>query len=446
MATLRMKSPLAAQLELTKACNLACIHCYNYWRYIENNKVCEQDDFSRNFESFKFILNELIRKEIPSITFTGGEPFIRRDLLYPLVKIAKEAKMQVRINTNGSLITESDVNEMVKCGVDSVLISFSSNVQEEHSTITNTKSYNKTLEAIKLILKTNIVVRVNMVVSNINIQSVKSNGLFLKNIGVSHFCATPSVSCPCAEKHSEISLEASQIKKVLDDLLFLQEQGVNVDVLEPLTHCMFSPEERIKYMKFLTYRCCSAGISDIAISPDGDVRACILSNTVEGNLFSDGWEKCWDDLAKWANSDLLPEECLDCAIVDFCGGGCRVAALANTNAINGKDPYMDKPIQDFDLSAFCKHEESNLKHDALLIFDPDLRMRQEEFGGIIFGRNMSHLFLQKEAFNFVKNMWTNNKYEKFSIDSISKKHIVDHQDLTEFITHLVRNKFILTTK
>jgi len=51
----------------------------------------------------KKIIDKLVNAEIYSIFFTGGEPFIRKDLI-EILKYAVDNSMNVTVSTNGSLL------------------------------------------------------------------------------------------------------------------------------------------------------------------------------------------------------------------------------------------------------------------------------------------------------------------------------------------------------
>lgn len=99
----RLKSPLTVQIELTEACNNACYHCYNYWRYIETGKKLSVDSHENTLYHFEVLLDHLIRNEVMTVSFTGGEPFLRRDILFYLIRKAKQGGMKAGVNTNGAL-------------------------------------------------------------------------------------------------------------------------------------------------------------------------------------------------------------------------------------------------------------------------------------------------------------------------------------------------------
>lgn len=436
----RLKSPLSAQVELTDACNNACLHCYNFWRYKETGQRLHSDSSQRGLDHFEHILSCLIEQEVRTVIFTGGEPFLRRDLLFDLIKDAKAGGLKVGVNTNGALIKPSDVEQLNASGVDFVLVSLLNNDPKIHNKIAHSASHQRTVRAISLLVESGMSTAVNMVVSTHNSGMVRSTAMYAKELGVSEFSATPVLPCPLAKTHHELLLDQSQVVGVLDDLLWVSGQGMMVDVLEPLVHCMFSPEERQRFARFLNHRSCSAGISDMVISPSGDVRPCILAIESCGNLIAESWGTCWGNLEHWCSPDLLPADCLKCEVVDFCGGGCRIAALAETGNINGRDPYMAEPLAD---SVALTPEgisevASSVEHNAILTFPPCVSTRQESFGCVLFCEK-SFMFLSHDATMMVEYL---RQKESFSIGTISDEVDVDPDELREFLVALIEKKFL----
>lgn len=435
----RLKSPLSAQMELTDACNNACLHCYNYWRYLESGQRLDSDRLTRDLTHFERILTCLIKQEVRTVTFTGGEPFLRRDVLFDLIGAAKAGGLHAGVNTNGALIEPTDVKQLKTSGTDFVLVSLLSNDPTVHNEIAHAKSHKRTTEAISLLVAADLSIAVNMVVSSHNWEVVRSTAMYAQGLGADEFSATPVLPCPLASTHHELLLNPQQVKSVLDDLLWVKDQGMEVDVLEPLAHCMFSPEERVRYARFLNHRSCSAGISDMVISPEGDVRACILATENVGNLITDSWESCWGNLASWCSPELLPEGCLSCDVVDFCGGGCRVAALAETGKIDGKDPYMTEPLVDSDaVVSEIDHPTTLLRQDIVLTFPPDAGLRLEDFGCVLFcGKNF--MFLSHDATKLVSYL---RQKGSFSIESIRAEVDVDREELEGFLVILIEKEFL----
>ena len=93
-------------------CNLQCRHCYAAGQP-------EAEGKELNTEQWKKIIDSLKSAGVPQVTFTGGEPTLRRDL----VELAAYSRWFVtRLNTNGILLTPDLCRELYEASLDSVQI------------------------------------------------------------------------------------------------------------------------------------------------------------------------------------------------------------------------------------------------------------------------------------------------------------------------------------
>ena len=99
-------------VELTKACNLQCKHCY----LGDNSQkdTLEVNDYSKFFRRF-------YDNGGRGLLFTGGEVFLRDDLEQIVLEAVKN-DLQVTIFTNGTLIKEKDIS-WIKENVSNLFIS-----------------------------------------------------------------------------------------------------------------------------------------------------------------------------------------------------------------------------------------------------------------------------------------------------------------------------------
>jgi len=434
----RLKSPLAAQLEITNQCNNSCLHCYNYWRYTETGKKLSKDNPRYNLEHFQALLANLITQEVRTLTLTGGEPFLRRDVLFPLIATAKRAGMKVGVNTNGALIKDGDASMLKELATDFVLVSLLSDEPNMHNWLASSKSHEHTSRAMSRLIKAGLYVSANMVVTAHNFTRVRQTAMYIKDLGLNSFSATPILPCPLALRHKDLLLVPEQVKSVLDDLLWVGNLGLEVDVLEPIVHCLFNEDERTRFAKFLDHRSCSAGISDMVISPSGDVRPCIMATETYGNLIRDGWGKVWANLSKWSDSALLPTDCLNCSLVDECGGGCRIAAFAISGKINSNDPYMTGPLN-LPPASVSPNLTTALKTEMEICLPNAVLLREEDFGSVIFsGRRF--MFLDRDGTQILKFIKCRGT---LTLKCLLDEFEVNERELTNYIGTLISHGFII---
>jgi AdoMet-dependent heme synthase len=111
--------------ETTSGCNLECIHCR---RIDVAAELAKQDMTTEQGMHFIDSLAECAR---PILVFSGGEPLYRKDI-FALAKHAQGRGITTALATNGTLIDDITVNQIVAAGFERVAISFDGADAETH--------------------------------------------------------------------------------------------------------------------------------------------------------------------------------------------------------------------------------------------------------------------------------------------------------------------------
>lgn len=101
-------NPTIATIEVTEECNGSCEYCF-----IKNN-TNHQKNSSLSKDQLLFAIDRLATSSITTIVLTGGEPFIRDDILDILSYLIKNDFFKIHIKTNGTLITNSHYDFIMK--------------------------------------------------------------------------------------------------------------------------------------------------------------------------------------------------------------------------------------------------------------------------------------------------------------------------------------------
>ncbi len=328
--------PLFVQLEITEGCTHNCVHCYNYY---SNNR-------SKNFLK-EGVIDSIIKNELFYVTITGGEPLMKKDVLFNSIKKLRENNTDVSLNSNLYLLEKEDAKIISNLKLNYVLSSILSSKEELHDRITQRDgSFKKLIKSLDYLINNDVNVSLNMVVSQENMNEVYETGRFVfDKLGIKRFSATPIV--PSSEREKDLMLNREEYIKTLDELLKLEKDfGIILDSLHPAIPCMFKDNEREKYRKFFEKRGCAASKGAITFSPIGDVRVCSHEKRIYGNILKNSFEEILGNMDKWFNGFLIPQECEPCAYLEKCNGGCRVSAEVITGKINGLDPYYIKSVKE----------------------------------------------------------------------------------------------------
>ncbi len=167
-------------LELTTGCNLRCLHCYNE---SEESKLCNDNEVP--LDGWRKVITEAYQIGCRKIQFIGGEPFLKRKLLYDLILLAHSmGYVSIEVSTNATLITKKDLTFLKTYDVN-LALSFYSYRNQVHDLITTRKeSWGKTLTVIRMALKMAVPIRVSVIKMKHNETDVIKTIKFLKSLGV----------------------------------------------------------------------------------------------------------------------------------------------------------------------------------------------------------------------------------------------------------------------
>lgn len=160
---LRLKENKGSHLmRLGYACNQKCIFC-TVDKYDDNNIKKHITQPTLEGMSTEEANKEILIKKPEELTFTGGEPTLRKDL-FDVIKFAKKNGVRnVVVNTNGTRLSEKGyINSLKEAGADLLLVSLHGHNKEISEKISQIKgSFDKTIKGIRKALEAEI--RVSLV-------------------------------------------------------------------------------------------------------------------------------------------------------------------------------------------------------------------------------------------------------------------------------------------
>lgn len=147
------------RLGVTDRCNLRCFYCMPQEgiEFTPRNELLSYEELIR--------ISELLSKEgITKIRLTGGEPFVRKDLMGFIQELNKiQSKPELHITSNGVLI-EPHLRELKRLGIKSINLSLDTLDSNRFAQITNRDYFDKVIASFHTMLKMEIPTKVNMVV------------------------------------------------------------------------------------------------------------------------------------------------------------------------------------------------------------------------------------------------------------------------------------------
>ena len=264
-------------------CNQRCLHCYAAGQPLS-------DTPELTTAQWREILSKLRAANVPQVTFTGGEPTLRADL----VELVDAAQWFVtRLNTNGRLLTPELCRRLYDASLDSVQVTLYSHDPAVHNALVGAEGFDDTVTGIKNAVAAGLSVSVNTPLCSLN-EDYTATVRFVHELGVRYVTCSgliPSGSAEGAESRAT-RLTEEQLTDVLRRAVTVAEElGMEMDFTSP----GWLKEETLRSLGLTLVPSCGACLSNMAIAPDGGVIPCQswLSSQPLGNMLTDDWDKIW---------------------------------------------------------------------------------------------------------------------------------------------------------
>ena len=265
-------------------CNQKCLHCY-----AAGQPMGETPELST--EQWKTALALLRKANIPQVTFTGGEPTLRSDLV-ELVQAA--AWFVTRLNTNGRLLTPELCAGLYEASLDSVQVTLYSAEGNIHNQLVGVNGFSDTVQGIRNAVAAGLIVSVNTPLCSLNTHYAETLR-FAHSLGVRYATCSgliPSGSA-CGQESRATALTPEQLTDILRQAVDTAEElGMELDFTSP----GWLDEETLHAMGLHLVPSCGACLSNMAVTPDGKVVPCQswLSDEPLGDLLHDDWADIWN--------------------------------------------------------------------------------------------------------------------------------------------------------
>lgn len=143
--------PESVTIEVNYQCMFRCQICQMWTKDFKMSRIGDNKILSKS--EIEAVIGELSSMGVKSVSFCGGEPFLRKDLL-DIVKYCKSRMLYCSTFSNGYLIEEDLAQEIVRSKIDSISISIDGAKSELHDEIRGFKgAFDHAVEGIRLIKK-----------------------------------------------------------------------------------------------------------------------------------------------------------------------------------------------------------------------------------------------------------------------------------------------------
>lgn len=309
--------PVLSEIALTYRCNLSCRFCYAGCK-------CTKKPVSREMSTndVKRVL-DIIRNdaEVPSVSWTGGEPTLRPDLV-ELTEYATGIGMRVNLITNGTNITTDLATSLKAAGLRSAQVSLEGPDAGVHDSLTQvTGSFERTIKGIGILKETNIHVHTNTTVNRVNAPRLAGIVALAKSLGLYRLSMNMVIPCGSAPD-AEVTITYTEMADLIEDARSAaRKHGIEFMWYSPTPYCIFNP-----IAARLGGKSCAACDGLLSVAPNGGVLPCSSLPRSVGNLLKTPFYKIWNGrkAVYWRSKRYAHGICRKCSQFELCTGACPI--------------------------------------------------------------------------------------------------------------------------
>lgn len=310
--------------EVTKYCNYKCKHC------CASADLIDTKDELTTTQS-KNILKQLKDFGVEEIYFSGGEPFSRKDIL-DILRTARQYDITCNISTNGSFLTDEMASELSKLKINKVHISLDSNVEKDFNEFRGGNYFEPTINAIKLLKKHNIYVRVGTVIWKKNYESLEDMIKYLCDLNVDEMVFNWLVQVGRLKDNKDVCVDIKYFDETIEKIHEYQKKYKNKINISMHRNEKFENSDTI----------CPAGETFFYIDPQGYVSPCSWIKKMDKKYTSKQSLKN-TTFQEIINSDELQIfNKLKYERIKKYGTGCLAICMERNNTYFSEDPLLEK--------------------------------------------------------------------------------------------------------
>lgn len=330
--------------EMTRACNLNCIHC-------RAGACPEADPNQLSTEEGISLIDGIRSVGTPILIMTGGEPLLRPDF-FDLAKYAVKAGLRAVVATNGVLVNDSIARELAKVGIPRASISLDGASAGDHDNFRKIPgAFNASLKGVEALRMAGVGVQINTTLTKRNRLQLPQIMKLAEEIGAVAFHVFLLVPTGRARDMSGEEMGPKEYEETLQEFYNLGRNSK----LETKATC--APQyyrimrqqavkdgiavDEVNFGLNARTRGCLGGLSFCFVSHIGELQPCgyfdVQAGSVRETAFSELWQNAglFKDLRTFS---MLEGKCGKCDYLRFCGG-CRARAYELSGSYMSEEPY-----------------------------------------------------------------------------------------------------------
>ena len=359
-------------IHTNNSCNLQCTHCL-----VESGP---SGDRGLETSVLKDLIDQAKKLGVYRFYFTGGEPFIRKDIFELIDYITTAPYTELIILTNGMFFNHKDnlkQFQKVSRGRVKPQISLDGSTAKANDSIRGKGTFKKIIEGIKSAVKSGLDPTVTTVVNSDNLHDITNITRLIHGLGVNnHHLLWVHQRGRISQNDSMIVPTYKLIEVLRETKSVADELGIKIDNFESI-------KTKLKSKKFTKHDLSNACWKSLCVYSDGKVYpSAAFANypgLSGGSILDNTLESIWKEspvFNKFRTATVQKKtKCNNCYIKYICGGGdiehtyFYTASTFGKGDLEGLDPYSELHEYIINTSLYELAQESARKFNRASGFD-----------------------------------------------------------------------------
>ena len=296
-------------LHLTQRCNLRCKYCYVH-----------QNTGDMDFSTAKKAIEMFTEQGLTGIVFFGGEPLLKKDLIYRIVEFAEDYapdRFHYKITTNGVLLDEKFVDYAEQTGI--IICLSHDGIEPAHDfnrVYPDGKgTFEQTTEKLEMLIARQPYAPILMVLDALFVDTLTESVEFFLEKGVKYLIISLNYAGAWNDKRIK------RLRKEFKKLAAVYEREIRAE-----NKIYISPfDKRFNYYIWnLEGTSCNLGYRQISVAPDGTFYPCV--QFVGRREYAIGSANAGINEAKrkelFLRNQIFYAPCEECALKERCHNRC----------------------------------------------------------------------------------------------------------------------------
>lgn len=310
--TMEAHWPQSVMLELLPLCNLNCKMCYvrksaeeaeNLGGIIKGDEWCA-------------IAEQCVDLGVLNFTFTGGECMLHPDF-FGIYNYVYERTPFITIMSNIGLLTDEHVELFKRRTPYRIVITVYGGSRETYGRLCgNADAYDKVIAALHKLRENEIPFYIQMTVTKDNAEDVPAVMKLADELGVrfQYMDSLTSFGNATEDTTQTMSADHARVTELLRSFRPVNTPPVEATVTEE----EIIARRRIQGKPPRPGIRCNAGRNTLVINWRGFMQPCTVLDAYQANVRGNDLRKCWTDMVKWADEQVVVPECYGCLFATKC--------------------------------------------------------------------------------------------------------------------------------